>query len=166
MPVTGVGHALTNVAAVIAKAFDQSTTSVVSDSYLVIVHGGSDAQPQREAAHTTLYQRSGTLIWLGTGDHITALFNGAELVEPGWFSPQDPRCGVLTLAKRAADSAIQAKCGQRNMPSGSKSPWTKSIQLAKVRSSPISVVQAFLSSLGADRANQVCCWRAAPSVAH
>jgi S-adenosyl methyltransferase len=62
--------------------------AIASGSYLVIVHGGSDAQPERETAHTALYQRSGTPIWLRTRNQITAFFNGTELVEPGLvFTP-------------------------------------------------------------------------------
>lgn len=69
--------------------------AIASGSYLVIVHGGSDAQPEREAAHTALYQRSGTPIWLRTRDQITAFFNGTELVEPGlvftpFWRPESP----------------------------------------------------------------------------
>ena len=96
--------------------------AIASGSYLVIVHGGSDAQPEREAAHTALYQRSGTPIWLRTRDQITAFFNGTELVEPGlvftpFWRPESPVDSDVTPGRTpTAASAASPDPARRASP--------------------------------------------------
>jgi len=74
-----------------ATALHHYLTTAPPGSYLALSHGTTDSDPERAAAGTAVYARTGSPVTLRTRDEVLAMMGGLELLTPGLVPVQEWR---------------------------------------------------------------------------